>query len=742
MGAMVAFVITPLVILGWWIGLCLVFVGLGLPFRRLFGLQSLDGETFLLAFWMGWTITIGILQIWQLWLRIDERAFFCFLLVGLVGLIGLRNDLWLFIKQSLRPPSVLLVVMVMGVWLANRAIEPMKDVDAGLYYINALQWIIAYPIVPGLGNLHERLAFNNSSFLYDALLNVGSWHWKFQHIATGLLLFVLLAQMLLNMARLLSQKDGYSTRHPYYFYQGLLVPPVLLYVFQNSISTLSPDAVVFILGIVLAGQVLVFLIEKGNFSENDEQRYRLFFIVVLSSVGVSVKFSFLFFGGSSILLVSLVWICVNRSCARQGYIRMLLLSWAGGLFLLIPWVIRNVILSGYLVYPIASLAVPVDWQVPRALTLSILYWIRSWARLPGVHWVSVLPTSDWLQSWLNSVPPFVIQPLQLTLLMLVALGLLQGTATYGTKKSQGLWLFLVPPMMGLIFWFVSAPDPRFAGASFWILAAGLLTLLFERLVRQYHVPDQMVQLARGMLVLIVFLYVAPLKNPLWIMPSLETASGLPPLPEVRYSTAVTDSGLQVYFPLENGLCWDAPLPCTPYVRPGLQLRELGELRAGFRLDRSTEFVDMVVATRTDGVTASPALGIALATGWYDFEPEMNLRWMLSPATILIYTERETDAVLSLTPYLMSLGNRFGATGQLTVTVNREVDQVVPITAGVTSEIALHLQRDFTIVSLELVAGNVVPATVIPGNPDTRTLSVAFFPLDLRIVPQATQGAAE
>ena len=43
--------------------------------------------------------------------------------------------------------------------------------DSGLYHFSSIRWINEYAIVPGLGNLHGRLAFNQSFFTYVAALN-------------------------------------------------------------------------------------------------------------------------------------------------------------------------------------------------------------------------------------------------------------------------------------------------------------------------------------------------------------------------------------------------------------------------------------------------------------------------------------------------------------------------------------------------------------------------------------------
>ena len=37
-------------------------------------------------------------------------------------------------------------------------------VDTGLYHAQAIRWIEEYGVVPGLGNLHSRFAYNSAAF--------------------------------------------------------------------------------------------------------------------------------------------------------------------------------------------------------------------------------------------------------------------------------------------------------------------------------------------------------------------------------------------------------------------------------------------------------------------------------------------------------------------------------------------------------------------------------------------------
>ncbi len=107
--------------------------------------------------------------------------------------------------------------------------------------------------------------------------------------------------------------------------------------------------------------------------------------------------------------------------------------------------------------------------------------------------------------------------------------------------------------------------------------------------------------------------------------------------------------------------------------------------------------------------------------------------MQSPAQILLYMEQTATALLSLTPAEMNIGKALGERGQLKLTVNHDHEMMIPVVTGVTNEVLIPLRRDFNIVQLELMAGNFVPAEVIPGNNDTRSVSIAFSSIQVTLI---------
>ena len=53
----------------------------------------------------------------------------------------------------------------------NGCTKSMCHIDLGLYYLKLIRWIQTFPIVPGLVNVQEQLAFNQNAFLVTSLFD-------------------------------------------------------------------------------------------------------------------------------------------------------------------------------------------------------------------------------------------------------------------------------------------------------------------------------------------------------------------------------------------------------------------------------------------------------------------------------------------------------------------------------------------------------------------------------------------
>jgi hypothetical protein len=602
-----------------WSALALIFVGLGLLIRRSFALIVRDAQSLLTSLWIGWASAICFLQLWHFIFKVDWRVLPILTVGSAAGLLWNRQDLWHTITKKSSPEvrfGFMLAMTAIAMGLANRAIGPALNADSGLYHFTSVRWATSFPIVPGLGNLHYRLAFNSSYFLYVAALDIGAWVHESHHLANGFLLLVLLTQILFSVGKLVDRVERLKV---YEIFDIMLLPAVLKEALSINVSSPSPDLAVFVLGVVVSRQLLVFLV-NSHYSRR-ESGYAVFWITTLACVGITVKLSFLVLGLATSLLAVIVWFVRDWSEDRTDDKKAL--TWAA-IFVaavLVPWMTRGVILSGYIAYPAATGSFPVEWRIPESEVVQVAQDTRAWARQPGGYTdpKKVLSDWGWLAPWAYRVSMSrfdVVIPLMLAFAGCIFTIFYRDTKNSEPKFKRAQWSFLLPSLVSLVFWFFAAPDPRFAGASFWVLGAGAVTLAAQELGTSLN--RRTIGLAVFICCAIVGVIVTGMisgkagalrrmtkeKNPLKASRDLSINrmnpgqtfrsliitepgedSGFYATPLVFLDTVQTRYGLTIYVPKEGtAKCWDAPLPCARRAIPNLRLRQEGNISSGFILD--------------------------------------------------------------------------------------------------------------------------------------------------------------
>jgi hypothetical protein len=579
-----------------WSILCLIFIGLGLFIRRSYGLTIQGAGSILTAFWIGWAFAILFLQLWHFHFKVDWPALVVLTVGGTAGLFLNWNALWHTITTRLPQKCVFcLVLLPMALWLANRAIGPAINFDSGLYHFTSVRWAASYPIVPGLGNLHYRLAFNSSYFLYVAMLDIGPWAQKSHHLANGLLLLVLLIQIILSGFKLVR---GSEQLQAYNLFDIILLVPVLKEVLGANISSPSPDLPIFVLGVVASRQLLV-LLANSQYPRR-ETGYAVFFLMALASIGTTVKLSFLALGWVTSLLALVVWFAKSGREDRTDDRRTLTWVTICVALVLVPWMIRGVILSGYIAYPNVMGSFPVEWRIPHSQVVAKAHGIQNWAQQPDYVDEEVLANWRWLVPWAyRMLRSDAVIPLLLTLAGCCFTLFSRVMKNRDSKASGVQWLFLLPSVVSLLFWFITAPDPRFAGAAFWVLGAGTVTLAAQEWGMSFNGKMRRFATFLGLAIVASFIASAAINgkanalrrimkenNPLKVFRHLIIIepggdSGFYASPHVDVNTFVTHSGLIMYFPKDGKQCWDAPLPCARRPIPDLRLRQEGDMSRGF-----------------------------------------------------------------------------------------------------------------------------------------------------------------
>jgi hypothetical protein len=505
--------------------------------------------------------------------------------------------------------AFLLAAVPFGVWILYRATLPPACYDSGLYHFNTIRWITSYPIVPGLGNLHGRLAFNQSYFLFPALLNVAPFFQHGHNIANPLLLSVAVGQFLWAAVELWSRRQP----TPALIFQTAALPANLYYAARSHfISSPTPDLVIYILAVVLTSELVLLLFPAfaGGRLEG-----RVVFLLTLAVAAVTFKLSIAAFSFVLCAIVLRFYLRAEAIPAKSkraaiGFVSVAVLVLIG------PWMARGVVTSGYPLYPSNFAPLAVDWRIPSAKTRRMRREIIAWGRAPGVNSDSamnlVLADSKWLRPWLKSLvrEKDIIQPVRMTLLLPVAVGLL-----WRTRKFQAAWLLpMAPGACWVIYWFLSAPDPRFVGPAFWILSLWTLTLLAlavgslrrgrqpspggpqvapapgcgvsARAEAKCAASDGEVSplFCRAIAIAAILLALCCLTK---IPPALDRRQdGFCAIPQPPLRIWRTPSKLGVILAVSGDQTWDAPLPAADLEPSDLELRG-ATLRSGFRV-RPTE----------------------------------------------------------------------------------------------------------------------------------------------------------
>ncbi len=725
-------------ILATWLLLGLALTGVGAWARRLAGLAVLGADAAFASFWVGWAAALAILQVWHLWLPVRWPAL---LLVGSVGGVGLVAAGWLRLGPALaraaaRRPLVTVLALAVTAWVAYRCTAPVANYDLGLYHLQSVRWAHAFPVVRGLGNLHGRLGYNSAFFLFAAMLDVGPWAGRVYLLANGFLLGALAAQAAVSVGRVLRQEGG--SRRPYDLFNAVLLAPLLATASAGTVASLATDLPVFVLTLVVTG-LLLRLLGPGEAPAGREGAFVLGAIAVLSAAGLTVKLSFAPMGAAVALVAAGVWLWGGEARSRRGRTRALAVAAACGLALVVPWMVRGILLTGYVAFPSTLGAVAVPWRVPRSLAINESRMICSWSRRPDLFWTEVLGRWTWLRTWVWKLPGDVSTALELALAAtVVALGA-GGERPSRRRGGAALWWALLPPSVSVVVWFVTAPNPRFIQGSLWALAAVGVALAVVRVQPEAGGEAAGSRLAVAALWMALFLFVSPLRQPILVPPA--ATGGLHSLPQASVAVRTTSTGLQVNVPVGGDQCWNAPLPCTPYFHPELRLLEDGDLGKGFALDPRVAYVDNFTIEDPPGLTSPRDLGVRLLGGWYPEDPDTGTRWMRSPARILLYTERARTITLALTPGRISTGERLGDSGRLLLTINGRSLAVVEVHRGEVAELSVPLVPDYNILALGVPAGNLVPGTPVTGAPEAEPLGAELLSIKLSTAGTRAAGSS-
>ena len=544
-----------------WLLLTLIVLGWGLVaswvLRRL-GRGVLGGSlsTFQVA-WLGYATLVGFLQLCSLVLAMNGVVIALTVVPAVAGL-ALQRRAIMACGRSLRarPRSlgvVTVVVVATTIVTAYAACDLVQWYDTGLYHLQAVKWATHYPAVPGLANLHYRFGYNNSVHLFAAYTDA-FWEGVAAHIANGFLLLLALCQWFTTI--LFARGPRARLRQVFCLFT---LPFLLTKLWSMEASSLSTDLALTVVSFVLVLEVL---------SLQPSSRTRALPLALIASLAAIVVTTKL----AGLALTGVVLILVTLQLRSNATWRTRLLVFATPAVIVIGWVARGVIESGWLLYPVFG-RLPLSWSVPHSVAEMDFGSIQSWSRIFGKGPEEVFGHGvwHWLAPWLDNFRGSHEFVLLLASLTLLAWRFASGPA--GTARRAGELAALIGCLLGLTQWFTGAPDLRYGAFLFWLLPAVLVAPVVARAMRDPNLRPLVVALsfvvtfwAGG------FAFRVDARVPqLW---------GRPPAPQ-RVMTDMSEAGPgnTISVPQKGDQCFDNELPCSPF-RASV-MRTSGSLRSGY-----------------------------------------------------------------------------------------------------------------------------------------------------------------
>lgn len=356
--------------------------------------------------------------------------------------------LYLFISGAV-------LLLIMGSWVVYHP-------DTLAYHLPLIKWIEEYKAVPGLVHLDGRYGFQSSWFVSCALF-------RFNFTNSGALTYINITILIWYLLFISSRinysfflKPAHSNRLFWFF--------LLLFNFWGytqirlTATSASPDFIAFI----FMGTVLYLLLRTAE-SKSTASVWIL--ILLFTAFTFTIKFSS--------IPVIIIGVFALLRLIQLKKLKLLTIACICASVIVLPFQARNVITSGYPLYPSTLADVfNVDWKCSNDSASQQEKYVTTYARTKGgdsateIDRILSMSINEWGPTWWSN-----LSLADKAIIILVVLSIL--TCLLFIKKilrlNVAMKVALTTAFMGTVFWFIKAPDPRF-GFGF-ILILPVLTYL-------------------------------------------------------------------------------------------------------------------------------------------------------------------------------------------------------------------------------------------------------------------------
>lgn len=433
------------------------------------------------------------------------------------------------------------VIIIIVAWFTSRG---DFHYDTNLYHAQSIRWLEEYGVITGLGNLHQRLAYNSSYFAFAALY---SWKWllgQSLHTTTGFLTLLMIFLALKGLC------DFH--RHKYHFGDACRIA-ILIYVLSMIHDTISPASDYAVM--LMALYIFTRWVDLWETGEKDTFPYALLCIAAVYAVTVKL----------SAALMVLLALPVALELLKKKKWKEIGIYVGTGMLVLAPWIIRNIVISGWLLFPSTAVdLLQADWKIPKAVVdtdyKEIIVWGRG-LRDTGLYDLSI---KEWFPIWWNSLETTAYFYVINAALSLLAELVLFFRAV--RRKGRACWFMEYTKLIAivnLLFWFLTAPMVRYGRAYLLIVPALVFGSLLEQ--KEYSGIGKWLRIGSSIVIAGIFGFLLlghGVKRVKGILPELDNYYVCQKDYDTFEMIPVEIEGYIFYYPAERDLGGYDPFPST------------------------------------------------------------------------------------------------------------------------------------------------------------------------------------
>ena len=360
--------------------------------------------------------------------------------------------------------SSYIVFFILFILFAYGTSHGYMHYDSDLYHAQSIRWIEDYGVVKGLGNLHSRLGYNSAAFSLSALFSMRFLLGQSYHACAGFL-----ALIIASMCRGLFKRGEFLSLNMLNIVRVVAIY-YLAIIFDEMVSPASDYFVV----LMIIAVVMLFVKEQKN-----DDPTMLGMICMLSLIVLSYKIS-----GGILCLIAIYPIC---AFAKNRDIKSIVKFSLTGLCITLPLIIRNVILTGYLIYPMPGIDI---FNFKHKVPYAIAEYDSKEIQVYGRGHIDITRFDEafliWMPKWFENLDPVN----KLTFLMsLICIVLVLGTMIYVIikRRTDIIKDMFIIYILAICYlgWIFTSPNIRFGCIFLWLFPIMTLGYFFMKFSIKY-----------------------------------------------------------------------------------------------------------------------------------------------------------------------------------------------------------------------------------------------------------------